>query len=144
VNKRKITKVIIGVVVIAAATGYFLQQAIESSWVYYYSVDEFAETETYKILQSGDAKASKADFNRIIRVAGTVKENSIVRGAEQMQLDFELAGKKAVVPVRYYGTVPKNFTEGKEVVVQGRISDKGLFKADKILTRCESKYKVKS
>jgi len=60
-----------------------------------------------------------------------------------MQLDFELAGQKNSMPVRFYGVVPKNFIAGKEVVVEGKLNDYGVFEASKILTRCKSKYKVK-
>ena len=130
-------------IVIGAATAYLLYQTIESSWAYYYSVDEFVESTFYKISQNGDAAASKLDDNRIIRLAGRVKSSTIVHNPEKMQLDFELSGQKSSVPVRYYGAVPKNFAADKEVVVEGKVGANKVFLANKILTRCESKYKVK-
>ena len=142
-NTRRITKVIVGVVVIGAATAYFLYEAVESSWVYYCSVDEFVESGFGKMLRNSDAEAFRADDNRIIRLAGRVKTGSVAKTIEKMQLDFELAGQKSSVPVRYYGVVPKNFMAGKEVVVEGKIGTGGVFLANKILTRCESKYRVK-
>lgn len=142
-NSRKITKVIIGTVVIGSAIAYFLYEATESSWAYYYSVDEFVESQLVETLQNGNAGTPKTDDNRIIRLAGLVKPGTIVRNAEKMQLDFELAGQKSSVPVRFYGVMPKNFTTDKEVVVEGKASDNRVFQANKILTRCESKYKVK-
>ena len=60
-----------------------------------------------------------------------------------MQLDFELAGETSSLPVRYLGTVPKNFASGREVVAEGKLGENKIFLADNILTRCESKYKVK-
>jgi cytochrome c-type biogenesis protein CcmE len=47
------------------------------------------------------------------------------------------------VLVTYRGTVPDNFAEGREVVVEGRPDETGTFSADLLLTRCESKYKAK-
>ena len=142
-NTRKTIKVIIGVVVIGTAVGYFLYEAIESSWAYYYSVDEFVESPFCEMPQNDDSKVSNVDNNRIIRLAGRVKGGSVTRDAENMRLDFKLAGQRNSVAVRYYGAVPKNFESGKEVVVEGKVDIDGVFNASKILTRCESKYKVR-
>ena len=142
-NTRRITKVIIGLIVIGSATAYLLDKAIESSWAYYYSVDEFVESEFYKMVQSDDTATSGMDDNRNIRLAGRIRINSVVKTIEKMQLDFEMAGQKSSVPVRFYGVVPRNFTEGKEVIVEGKAGSDGVFQAETILTRCESKYKVK-
>jgi cytochrome c-type biogenesis protein CcmE len=142
-DTRKLTKVIIAVAVIGIAGAYLLHQTIESSWAYYYSVDEFVQTISDATMEGGGKGASKIDGNRIIRLAGRVKDGSVVHNVEKMQLDFELAGQNSSVAVRFYGAVPGNFAAGKEVVVEGRASPTGIFEADKILTRCESKYKVK-
>lgn len=139
----RLTKVIIAVVVIGAAGGYLLHQAIKSSWAYYYSVDEFVKAVSGAAPENSARGASKIDGSRIIRLAGIVKDGSVVHNVEKMQLDFELAGRNSSVPVRFYGAAPKNFAGGKEVVVEGRVAEGGVFVADKILTRCESKYKVK-
>lgn len=130
-------------VLIGTATAYLLQEAVESSWAYYYSVDEFVEGGFGKMAKNGNAQALKNNDNRVIRLAGWVKDGTIVHSFEKTQLDFELAGQKSSVPVRFYGAVPKNFAGGKEVVVEGKLSGNGVFIANKILTRCESKYKVK-
>jgi len=135
-NRTRLTKAIIAVIVIGSAAGYLLYEAVQSSWVYYYSVDEFVEG----WMQSGDS-ARKADNSRIIRLAGRV--SGIVTDNQKRQLDFQLAGQKSSVPVRFYGPVPKNFAVGKEVVVEGKAAADGLFLAERILTRCESKYKVR-
>ena len=52
-------------------------------------------------------------------------------------------GEKTEIPVSYSKTVPDNFTDGIEVVVAGRLDPSGNFQADKLMTRCESKYKAK-
>lgn len=138
-----ITKTIIGTFVIGSAVAYLLYQAIVSSWVYYYSVDEFVRRTSAQTAQNGVTANTGVNQNRIIRLAGWVKPGSIAINTEKMQLDFELAGQHSSVPVRYYGVVPKNFAANKEVVVEGRLSANGVFQANKILTRCESKYRVK-
>jgi len=138
-NKRKITKVIIAVILPVVAVGYLLYQTAESSWVYYYSVDEFTGR-----LSAEDADAFCCNGgNCLVRLAGKVKEGSVSVNQEKMQLDFELAGETSLLPVRYFGTVPKNFASGREVVAEGKLGENKVFLADNILTRCESKYKVK-
>ena len=128
----KTGKVIIGTTIIGLAVLYLLYEAAKSSWAYYYSVDEFTEKQP-----------AKAGGDYIIRLAGTVKAGSIKVDGDKIQMDFELAGRKNSMSVRYYGTPPKNFANGKEVLIEGRVGADGVFNAGRILTRCESKYKAK-
>lgn len=136
----KITKAVIGTFVIGSAAAYLLYQAVVSSWVYYYPVDEFVSSAQGRTAQNRDAALKQ---NRIIRLAGRVKPGTITINAEKMQLDFELTGRRSSLPVKYHGVVPRNFEADKEVVVEGRLSADGVFQVDKILTRCEAKYRVK-
>lgn len=127
---KTLVKTLIGVLVIGGGVGYFMYQAMKSSWAYYYSVDEF----------SANRAAVK---NYSLRIAGRVKPGSVVRDLNKMDLTFTLAGVKTEVPVHYEGTVPDNFTEDIEVVVEGRLDANGTFEAKTVLTKCESKYRVK-
>jgi cytochrome c-type biogenesis protein CcmE len=107
-----------------------MYQAMRSSWSYYYSVDEF-------LAHSSEVK------DHSLRIAGRVKEGSVVRDLQKMSLTFALAGSKSELPVHYKGPVPDNFAEDREVVVQGRRDTSGVFQADLLMTRCESKYRAK-
>ena len=127
---KTIVKALIGVFVIGGGIGYFMYQAMQSSWAYYYSVDEFSAN-------------SSAVKNYSLRIAGRVKPGSVARDLEKMHLTFILAGSKTEVPVHYEGSVPDNFVENVEVVVEGRLDTTGIFRADLLITKCESKYKVK-
>ncbi|MHC4293585.1 MAG: cytochrome c maturation protein CcmE [Planctomycetota bacterium] len=127
---KTIVKTLIGLLVIGGGMGYFIYQAMQNSWSYYYSVDDFA------------AAQSEAQ-NYSLRIAGKVKPGSISRDLEKMNLAFTLAGAEAELPVHYKGSVPDNFDEDREVVVSGSIDLTGIFQADTLMTRCESKYKAK-
>ncbi|MBC8469799.1 MAG: cytochrome c maturation protein CcmE [Planctomycetes bacterium] len=125
-----ILKILIGVIVIGGGLGYFTFQAMQSSWSYYYSVDEFS--------------ANISDMNNYsFRIAGRVKPGSVNRDLQKMNLTFTLAGTKTEIPVLYEGTVPDNFTDDIEVVVEGRLDENKSFKAKTLMTKCESKYKAK-
>ena len=127
---KTIVKIIVGVVLIGGSTAYFVYQAMQSSWAYYYSVDEFA------------AQKSAAQ-NHSLRIAGRVGKGSVKHDLQKMRLTFTLTGSKVTLPVRYEGVVPDNFTEDIEVVVEGRLITSGVFQANKLMTRCESKYRAK-
>jgi cytochrome c-type biogenesis protein CcmE len=130
VKAKTITKILIGIIVIGGGIGYFMYQAMQSSWSYYYSVDEFAD-------------GSAAVKSSSLRLAGKVKPDTIQRDMSKMQLSFVLEGTKNEIPVLYTGVVPDNFAEGIEVVVEGRLEPSGTFNAKMLMTRCESKYKAK-
>lgn len=125
-----LTKFIIGVVVIGGALGFLVYNAMQSSFSYYLQVDEFA------------ARKSLAQ-DRTFRIAGIVEEETISRDLQKILLTFKLKGQHTSLPVSYNGTVPDNFAENREVVVEGRLDTEGIFQAKKLMTKCESKYKSK-
>jgi cytochrome c-type biogenesis protein CcmE len=129
-NTKTIVKTLIGLIVIGGGTGYFIYQAMQSSWAYYYSVDDF----------SANVATAK---NHSLRIAGKVKPGSIVRDVQKMSMTFILSGKSTEVPVFYKGTTPDNFAEDREVVAEGQLDTVGQFQAQTLITRCESKYKAK-
>jgi len=129
-RKETITKIIVGVVVIGGAMMYFVYQAMQSSWAYYYSVDDFAAHKS--VVQ-----------NQSLRIAGRVEKGSTERDLQKMRLTFKLAGSEMTLPVSYEGVVPDNFAEDIEVVVEGYLAPDGIFQANKLITRCESKYRAK-
>ncbi len=129
-KSKTVIKTLIGIIVIGGGIGYFMYQAMQSSWSYYYSVDEFSAT-------SVNLK------NNSFRIAGKVKPGTISRDIKQMKLNFELAGESTGVPVEFGGTVPDNFEDDREVVVEGRLDTNGVFQADTLMTKCESKYEAK-
>ena len=127
---KVIVKIVVGIVVIGGGIGYFMYQAMQSSWSYYYSVDEFT---------TSAKKTQEYSF----RIAGKVKPGSIKRDLQKMDMEFTLQGDETQIPVYYNGTVPENFTDDIEVVVEGRRDAEGVFEANSLVTRCESKYKAK-
>ena len=142
-RKRKLKKAVIGAVVIGSASLYLLYMAAESSWLYYYSVDEFLQRYNFQSSQDDKPDGLQRSSSNRVRLAGWVKAGSIQYNADTMQLDFVLSGKEETLAIKYHGTVPVNFEPGREVLVEGKMGQEGIFLADVILTRCESKYKSK-
>jgi cytochrome c-type biogenesis protein CcmE len=129
-KKKTVVKIIVGVVLIGGAMSYFIYQAMQSSYAYYYSVDDLA----------ADKSAAQ---NHSLRIAGRVKNGTVQNDLQNMRLSFQLTGTQATLPINYEGVVPDNFTDDIEVVVEGHLGTTGVFQADKLMTRCESKYKAK-
>jgi cytochrome c-type biogenesis protein CcmE len=80
-----------------------------------------------------------------IQIKGIVENNTIVNGTNA--ITFNLSDEKDLeynVTVHYEGSAPNNFQGGKTVFIKGVLEkddDDGLlFKADKIVIGCPSKY----
>lgn len=129
--KKTLVKIIIGIIVIGGGLSYLVYSAMQSSWAYYMSVDEFVGKKS--LIQS-----------HTMRIAGIVGTGSITRDVEKMQVAFTLKGKASSLGITYSGVVPDNFAEDREVVVEGRVGADGVFQASKLITKCESKYQAKS
>jgi cytochrome c-type biogenesis protein CcmE len=124
-NRRRF---IVGAVLITAAVSYLVYAGIRTTSMYYFEMDEFLA-------------AREAHAGEHLRVKGWVRQGSMRWDARTNELAFELARKDntAPVPVAYKGILPDMFSEGREVVVEGRYQG-GALSARQILTSCPSKY----
>jgi len=77
-------------------------------------------------------------FDKKIRVGGLVKENSIIK--KETSINFIITDLKKEIAVSYTGIVPNLFSEGKGVIVEGKLKDKKYFIADKILAKHDENY----
>jgi cytochrome c-type biogenesis protein CcmE len=124
VNKR--VKFLLGGSAITVAVLYLIATGMSGSTSYYLTVAEAAGTRTV-----GRTEA--------VRVKGKVREGSIERDPRALRLSFVLADDQQEIPVSYRGMVPDLFAEGREIIVEGRLSPKGLV-AESLLASCPSKY----
>ena len=77
-------------------------------------------------------------YKKKIRVGGLVKENSINK--EETSINFIITDLKNEIIVFYSGSIPSLFSEGKGVVAEGRLKDKKLLIADKIIAKHDENY----
>lgn len=73
---------------------------------------------------------------------GFLKQESIKWDADKIELQFEIyeEGKEVGLPVRHMGVKPDNFSEDVIVIVEGFFQKDGVFEAEKVQTKCPSKY----
>jgi cytochrome c-type biogenesis protein CcmE len=124
-NRRRF---VVGAALIAAAVSYLVYAGIRTTSMYYFELGEF--------LTRRDTLAGQT-----LRVKGWVRHGSVDRNVGTNELRFELARQddSSGIPVSYRGIMPDMFSEGREVVVEGRYDGRGLA-ARQIMTSCPSKY----
>ena len=104
---------------------FFIFRSLEKNIVYF-----FSPTEIYN--------KSDISFNKIIRIGGLVKNNSIKK--DNKIIIFTITDLKNEIIVSYEGIVPNLFSEGKGVVAEGKLKDKKYFVANKILAKHDENY----
>ena len=77
-------------------------------------------------------------LEKLMRVGGMVKNNSIKTDSEEIQ--FIITDLKNEILISYRGTVPNLFAEGKGVVAEGILKDKKFFIANRILAKHDEEY----
>jgi cytochrome c-type biogenesis protein CcmE len=66
----------------------------------------------------------------------------VQRGERTVRFRLRDVEGSTSVPVRYSGTIPDLFRAGRDVHVEGKLQD-GVFVADRLTTKCPSKYAPK-
>jgi len=130
--KRK-HRFLVGGAVLVGAISYLIYTAASSTSVYYLTIAEFMPQR-------------EALTNEGVRVAGRVRNGTVQWDARTLDLSFTLSDFEdppvLTVPVRYQGLLPDMFSEGRDVIVEGRYGHDGVFQAHQVLTSCPSKYEA--
>ncbi len=104
---------------------YFLYISLNKNLLYFKTPTEIFNSEDINI-------------QRIIRVGGMVKKNSIVVNQEEVR--FIITDFKNEISVSYKGVVSNLFSEEKGVIAEGSLKDKKFFIAKKILAKHDENY----
>lgn len=128
-KRRKL--VIVGLVVCLALgfLGYVVYTLLGSSLDYYQTVSELK------------AKG-RSVYDQGVRVNGNVVPESIEFDTESITLTFIITDDKETLDVSYKGTIPDNFEDDTQVVLEGKLHSTGIFHASKIITKCPSRYEA--
>jgi len=82
--------------------------------------------------------SSDAPQGRSFRISGLVITNSIRRSGTQV--DFEVTDLSNTVSVRYVGTLPGLYKDGRGAVVEGSLQPDQLFVASQVLAKHDENY----
>ncbi|MBI2871727.1 MAG: cytochrome c maturation protein CcmE [Chloroflexi bacterium] len=120
-------KFIIGAAVVVLALAYLITVGIQSSAMYYLTVEEFLVEE-------------KAAVGQRVRLGGTVAPESVQAVPGSTTLRFQVTDGQRNIPVTYTGIVPDAFRPGGDVILEGALTPEGIFNAEVLLAKCPSKY----
>jgi cytochrome c-type biogenesis protein CcmE len=124
------TKFLIGGVLVLATSGYLMATSIEETGTYYLTPTELAT----KVQQD------PSFYGTGVKVGARVVPGSIVRAPGGRSMQFEVTDGAKSFPVSYRGIAPDTFTDGVDVVVEGRMDRDGTFAATTVLAKCASRY----
>ncbi len=82
----------------------------------------------------------KEPRDRAFRIGGLVEEGSLRREKDGVTAHFRVTDMAQAIPVTYKGLLPDLFKEGKGVVAEGRLNDKGVFVATQVLAKHDENY----
>src|SRR5690606_1007293 len=101
------------------------------------------ETATYYLTPSELAAKVSDDpgfVNTGVKVGARVVDGTIVRDPSGRALTFQMTDGGQTYNVSYTGIAPDTFTDGVDVVVEGRLHADGTFHATTLLAKCASRY----
>jgi len=122
-------KFVVGSLVIVVALSWLGFVGFQESKAYYITVDEFRATEGKY-------------HGKTLKVAGDVVEGTIDRS--KTPLEFVISHEGKSLKVQYVGkdVIPDTFKDGAKAVVEGTITQDGIFQARHIEAKCASKYEA--
>jgi cytochrome c-type biogenesis protein CcmE len=119
-------KLFIAGTIFLAAVVYLAVAGVRSGWVYFMDVDQFLADEKF--------------HDQRVRLHGPVGLDDFFVSPGSLTARFQLLGDSGQITVEYAGVIPDMFEAGKDVVVEGRVGEAGVFLADTLMTKCASKY----
>ncbi|MFW6379828.1 MAG: cytochrome c maturation protein CcmE [Halorhodospira sp.] len=102
-------------------------------------LNAFRDNMTFFITPS-EVMAKTEMPERHFRIGGLVEEGTVEHDPDTAAVTFQVTDTETSVPVQFEGVLPDLFSEGQGVVVEGRISSEGVFKADNVLARHDEEY----
>jgi len=87
-----------------------------------------------------DVLAKKMPAGRQFRLGGLVKDGSVNRKRNSLEITFVVTDGKAEVNVIFNDILPDLFREGQGIIAIGALDDQGVFIADEVLAKHDEKY----
>lgn len=124
------TKFLIGAGLVLSTAGYLMASSISETGMYYVTPTELATK-----------LAADPSLHGVgIKMGARVVSGSIKRVPGGREYAFVVTDGGREVPVIYRGIAPDTFTDGVDVVVEGRMGQDGTFRATTLLAKCASRY----
>ncbi|MDA2916928.1 cytochrome c maturation protein CcmE [Nitrospinae bacterium AH_259_B05_G02_I21] len=129
-NPRR-RRLFIALAVVVAALGYLAYTSMPQALVYFVTPSELV------------GQGPKA-YGHYVRLGGLVVEGSVQRKPEELEIIFGITDGLETITVSHVGVVPDLFGEGRGAVVEGALTEPGLFEAQTIMAKHAEEYKPPS
>lgn len=116
-----------GGALVALAFAYMIYTGVSQSSVYFVTPAELTAAPV---------------TDKAYRLGGLVAPGSLEWEPRSLELSFMLTDAKAAIPVRHRGSPPDMFGEGRGVIVEGKWTAEGYFKASQILAKHSEEYRA--
>lgn len=124
------SKFLLGGLVILGTASYLMASSIRETAVYYLTPGEL----------SAKTVADPTFYETGVKVGARVVPGSIKRAEGGRETSFAMTDGAKTYNVVYRGITPDTFTDGVDVVVEGRLGRDGTFRATTLLAKCASRY----
>ncbi|WP_310569766.1 cytochrome c maturation protein CcmE [Gemmatimonas sp.] len=123
-------KFLFGGVLVLGTAGYLMASSIDETATYYLTPAELASkvSDNPRFVKNG------------VKVGARVVSGTIVREASGRSVTFKMTDGTKTYDVEHTGLVPDTFTDGVDVVVEGRLDTNGTFQSTILLAKCASRY----
>jgi len=78
--------------------------------------------------------------SRVFRLGGLVEKGSVKRKSDSLTVSFMVTDNHKEIPVVFTGVLPNLFRPGQGVIANGHMNGKGVFVANDVLAKHDSKY----
>ena len=124
-RQRRIAFVALALAGVAVAA-FLTLQALRANMSYFFTPEQVVRGES----------PQKGQF----RLGGLVKEGSLRRERQDINVHFVVTMNQAEVKVNYRGILPDLFAEGQGVVARGVMGADGVFRAEEVLAKHDEEY----
>jgi cytochrome c-type biogenesis protein CcmE len=127
-KKRKTVGLLAAVVVVLSGFAYMMVGGMGENLVYFYTPGELL------------GKGPEA-FDKPIRLGGQVMAGTVRWDADNLDLRFTLQDEDGKVEVQSKKAPPAMFREGQGVIVEGRLSQSGVFESSSVMVKHSNEYR---
>jgi cytochrome c-type biogenesis protein CcmE len=78
--------------------------------------------------------------HQVFRLGGLVEKHSVKRDPNTLTIHFTVTDNRHSIPVVFTGVLPDLFRPGQGVIANGHMNGKGVFVANDVLAKHDSKY----
>ncbi|MEO7521318.1 MAG: cytochrome c maturation protein CcmE [Gemmatimonas sp.] len=124
------SKFLIGGALVLGTAAYLMVSSIEETAQYYLTPTELASkvSENPRFVNTG------------VKVGARVVNGTIKRDLSGHSVSFRMTDGAREYDVVHRGLIPDTFTDGVDVVVEGRLDSSGKFQSTILLAKCASRY----